>query len=88
MLANAEIPTGPRKPVIQVPSDAVQQVNGQDAVFVRTGTDRFSVRFVRVGETGGGKTPVLEGLKPGEKVVVRVSFILKSQLLRLSMEGE
>jgi len=88
MLANAEISTGSRKPTILVVSDAVQQINGQDAVFVRTAADRFVVRAVRIGETVNGKTPVLEGLKPGEQIVVRGSFILKSQLLRASMEGE
>jgi membrane fusion protein, heavy metal efflux system len=88
MLANAEILTGSHKPAIQIISEALQQINGQDAVFVRTAADRFMVRPVRVGETVNGKTPVFEGLKPGEEVVVRGSFILKSQLLRASMEGE
>jgi len=88
MLANAEISTGSRKPTILVVSDAIQQINGQDAVFVRTAADRFAVRAVRIGETVNGKTPVFEGLQPGEQIVVRGSFILKSQLLRASMEGE
>lgn len=88
MLANAEISTGSRKPTILVASEAVQQINGQDAVFVRRSADGFAVRAVRIGETVDGKTPVFEGLKPGEQVVVRRSFILKSQLLRSSMEGE
>ena len=86
MLATAEIPVGKRKPTLVVPSDAVQQINGLDAVFVRTAPDRFAIRPVRVGETVGGNTPVLEGLKPGEQVVVQGSFILKSQLLKSSME--
>jgi len=88
MLGNAEIPVGARKPIILVGSDAVQQVNGQDAVFIRVAPDRFALRAVRIGETMNGKTPILEGLKPGDQVVVRGSFILKSQMLRASMEGE
>ncbi len=88
MLANAEIPTGSHKPALLVVSDAIQQINAQDAVFVRTAADRFAVRAVRIGETMNGKTPVFEGLQPGEQIVVRGSFILKSQLLRASMEGE
>jgi cobalt-zinc-cadmium efflux system membrane fusion protein len=88
MLANAEVSTGSRRPTILVASEAIQQINGQDAVFVRTAPDRFAVRAVRIGETVNGKTPVVEGLKSGEQIVVSGSFILKSQLLRASMEGE
>jgi multidrug efflux pump subunit AcrA (membrane-fusion protein) len=88
MLATAEIPVGGRKPAWLVPSDAVQQMDGQDVVFVRTSTEHFTVRPVRTGETAGGKTPVLDGLKAGEQVVVQGSFILKSQLLKSTMESE
>ena len=87
-LANADIPVGKRKPVLLVPSDAIQQISGQDIIFVRPAPDHFTVRPVQVGETTGGKTPVLDGLKPGEQVVVRGSFVLKSQLLKSTMESE
>jgi cobalt-zinc-cadmium efflux system membrane fusion protein len=82
MLVNAEIRVGAATPTLSVPSDAVQQVNGQDVVFVRTTPDRFALRAVRVGRTTDAKTPVLEGLADGEQVVVRGSFVLKSHLLR------
>lgn len=88
MLANADIPVGETTSALTVPSDAVQQINGQDVVFVRTAPTRFIVRPVRVGPTADRKTPVLEGLKAGEQVVVHGSFTLKSHLLRSSMEAE
>jgi cobalt-zinc-cadmium efflux system membrane fusion protein len=88
MLADAEIPIGAGKPVLQISSDAVQQVNGQDVVFVRTAADRFAVRPVRTGETSDGKTPILEGIQAGDQVAVRGSFVLKSQLLKASLESE
>jgi cobalt-zinc-cadmium efflux system membrane fusion protein len=88
MLANAEIPVGGGKPALLVPSDAVQQVNGQDVVFVQSARDRFVARPVSVGETSGGKTPILEGIKAGDQIVVRGSFILKSQLLKSTLESE
>jgi cobalt-zinc-cadmium efflux system membrane fusion protein len=88
MLANADIPVGGRKPVLVVPSDAVQQVNGQDVVFVRIAPDRFAVRVVRVAEIADGKTPILEGIKAGDQVAIRGSFILKSQLLKATLESE
>jgi len=88
MLASAEIPVGERKPILLVPSDSVQQINGQDVVFVRTAPDHFTVRAVQRDETAGGQTPILDGLKPGEEVVVRGSFVLKSHLLKSTMESE
>src|SRR6185369_3392562 len=53
MLANAEIPLGGGKLALLVPSDAVQQVNGQDVVFVRSTADRFLAHSVSTGETTG-----------------------------------
>ena len=88
MLANAEIRVGKVKPTLLVPSDAIQQIDGQDVVFVRTAADRFAIRPVRVGETSEGRTPVFEGLRTGELIVIRGSFVLKSQLLKSSMEGQ
>jgi cobalt-zinc-cadmium efflux system membrane fusion protein len=88
MLATADIPIGERKPALLVPSDAIQQINGQDAVFARTEGTHFTVRAVQAGQTSGGKTLITDGLKPGETIVVRGSFILKSQLLKSTMEGE
>jgi membrane fusion protein, heavy metal efflux system len=88
MLAEAEIPIGVAKPMLLVPSDSVQQIDGQDVVFVRTGDDRFSMRPVRTAQPIGTQTPIVEGLKPGEPVVVRGSFILKSELLKSEMKGE
>ena len=86
MLADAEIPVGKAKAALMIGSDAVQQVNGQDAVFVRTAPGRFAVRPVSVGETSGGKTAILQGIQEGDPVVVHGSFILKSQLLKASLE--
>jgi len=88
MLAEAEIPIGTPKPMLLVPSDAVQQINGQDVVFIRVNTDHFAMRPVGTAPQVGDRTPILEGLKAGEQVVVRGSFILKSEMLKSTMESE
>jgi cobalt-zinc-cadmium efflux system membrane fusion protein len=86
MLATANIPAGTPHTRVMVPSDAVQQIDGQDVVFVRTAPDRFMVRPVQTATTANGETPILQGLKGDEQVVVRGSFVLKSQLLRAAIE--
>ncbi len=88
MLATAEIPRGRTKPVVTVPPDAVQQIDNADVVFVLTAPGHFAIRPVRRGETAGGETPILEGIQAGENVVVRGSFLLRSQLLKSTIEGE
>src|SRR5580658_2553345 len=88
MLANAEIPRGAGKPVLSIPSDAVQEIDNANVVFVLTSPGHFAIRPVHTGETAAGRTPVLEGIQPGDKVVIRGSFLLRSQLLKSAIEGE
>ncbi len=88
MLANAEFPIGEGKPVLLVPSGALQQISGIDVVFVRTAANKFVARPVRVGEAANGKVPVFEGIQAGDPIAVGGSFILKSQLLRSELESE
>jgi cobalt-zinc-cadmium efflux system membrane fusion protein len=57
-------------------------------VFVQTAANRFAVRAVKVGETVAGQTPIFEGIQPGDQVAVGGSFILKSQLLKATLESE
>ena len=88
MLANAEIPQGPRQSALTIPSDAVQELDNANVVFALTSPGHFAIRPVRTGETSAGKTVVLEGIQPGDKIVVRGSFLLRSQLLKSAIEGE
>ena len=85
MLATAEFTTGAGTATLLVPQEAIQQVNGQDVVFVRISPDRFRVQTVRTGENIQNKVRILQGLKPGEQVITHGSFIAKSQLLKSSI---
>ena len=85
MLASAEFATGAGIPAVLVPQEAIQQVNGQDVVFVRVASDRFRVQTVQTGENMRGNVRILQGLKPGEQIITHGSFIAKSQLLKSSI---
>jgi cobalt-zinc-cadmium efflux system membrane fusion protein len=85
MLARAELPVGEKKTALLVPQEAVQQVNGQDAVFVRLSADHFVVRPIQAGESAQGMLRVVAGIQPGDQVVTGGSFLVKSQLLRSSI---
>jgi cobalt-zinc-cadmium efflux system membrane fusion protein len=88
MYATAEIELGESAPALYVPLEAVQEVRGVNAVFVEQAPDLFVVRPVELGENREGMAEVKRGLAPGERVVVRGSFILKSEFLKASLEEE
>jgi membrane fusion protein, heavy metal efflux system len=85
MLANAEFTTGAGTATLLVPQEAIQQVNGQDVVFVRIAPDRFRVQTVQTGENIQNKVRILQGLKADEQVITHGSFIAKGQLLKSSI---
>ncbi|MFD1192546.1 efflux RND transporter periplasmic adaptor subunit [Phenylobacterium conjunctum] len=64
---------------IVVPEEAVQTVEGRDAVFVRTAKG-FRVQPVTVGQRTGGRVEILQGLRGGEAVATRNAFLLKAEL--------
>jgi cobalt-zinc-cadmium efflux system membrane fusion protein len=74
-----------KKAALLVPQDAVQQVNGQDAVFVRVSPDHFVMHPIQAGDSAQSMVQVVSGIQPGDQVVTRGSFLVKSQLLRSSI---
>lgn len=72
-------PRGSPADRIVLPEEAVQQVEGRDVVFVRA-KGGFQAVPVSTGSRSGGRVEILEGLRPGQTVVVRGAFVLKSQL--------
>ncbi len=72
-----------RHNVVAVPFDAVQQVSGGSAVFTPTGkAGEFAATPVQVGETVNGLTQIKSGLAPGQPYVSKNSFVLKSQMIK------
>jgi cobalt-zinc-cadmium efflux system membrane fusion protein len=69
-----------------VPDEAVQEINGVDVVFVRRASNEFEARIVKAGGHGEGETEILLGLAASEAVVVKGGFLLKSQLLKNTIQ--
>ncbi len=70
---------------IVVSEEAVQTVNGNDVVFVRT-KEGFRVQHVLVGQRSGGRVVIVDGLKGGETLAVKNAFLLKAELGKSSEE--
>jgi cobalt-zinc-cadmium efflux system membrane fusion protein len=85
MLANADFSVGLGTPTLLAPQEAIQQVNGQDVVFVQITPERFRVQAVEIGEIVENKVRVQHGLNAGDKVIAHGSFIAKSELLKATI---
>jgi cobalt-zinc-cadmium efflux system membrane fusion protein len=89
MFVTIQIPTGSASRAVVIPTAAVQQIDGQSAVFVRLNDTRFQKRNVQIGSGSEGWVRVLGGLVPGEIIVTQGAFMLKSQLRKHEFgEGE
>jgi RND family efflux transporter MFP subunit len=74
-------------PVVQ--ASAVQNINGQQIVFVSTADPNvFELRPVRLGKENDGRYQVLEGLTVGDRVVVNGSFMLRAEWLKSNQGSE
>jgi multidrug efflux system membrane fusion protein len=66
------------KQVVVAPEDAVQRGPNGLYAFVVGGDNKVEVRDLKVGQEGNGQSVILQGLSPGEKVVVAGQYRLQS----------
>jgi cobalt-zinc-cadmium efflux system membrane fusion protein len=83
--ATVEVVVGTEPAAVRVPRDAIQTVDGESVVFVRT-PDGFAKRAVRLGRGDRDAVAVESGLQPGEAVATKGSFILKAELGKAEAE--
>jgi RND family efflux transporter MFP subunit len=66
--------TGRRERMITVPNEALLMEAGRPYVFVQTGGESFSRRFIEVATRDASLVGVRSGVKPGERVVTRGAY--------------
>lgn len=62
---------------LAVPRSAVYREDGVDVVFAQVGGESFAKRLVKTGPHYGEWVTILEGLRPGERVVTRGGYHVK-----------
>ncbi len=73
------------KTMPSIPASAVQNLNGQQVVFISTSDPNvFIMRNVRLGPGTGGRYQVLEGLNVGDRIVTDGSFLLRAEWLKMN----
>ena len=95
MYANLEItPPAAGAESVLIPSEAVIATGLRSVVIVDAGQGHYRAQEVRLGDEANGKTVVLDGVKPDEKVVLSGQFLIDSEasltgaLARLEGSGE
>jgi cobalt-zinc-cadmium efflux system membrane fusion protein len=78
MFANVQIVTDVDRSSLSVPQAAVLSDNGQSIVFVANAA-AFEKRVVTVGIQSGDRVEIRDGIKAGEKVVVKGNYLLLEQ---------
>lgn len=67
--------------VLTVPSSAIQDAGDSQVVYVPLGQGNYEERPIKPGAKAGDYAEILKGLAPGEKVVSKGSFELRSAFL-------
>ena len=67
-------------PVVAVPEDALQDLDGKKVLFVAEHEAEFAARQIQAGRTAGGLVEIVSGLNEGERYAIKGAFILKSEL--------
>jgi Cu(I)/Ag(I) efflux system membrane fusion protein len=79
MFADVTIRAQPKAGVVAVPSEAVVRSGLREKVFLVLAAGKFEPREVTVGVSSEGWTEILDGLMPGEEVVVSAQFLIDSE---------
>jgi cobalt-zinc-cadmium efflux system membrane fusion protein len=78
MYVTATVNAGVEQNAIAVPDASVlRDDENQPFVYVATGSNQFGRRSVEIGQSQAGKTQILKGLRPGDKVVGDGSLFLQ-----------
>jgi cobalt-zinc-cadmium efflux system membrane fusion protein len=72
---------------VAVPPSAVLRDGAGYVAFVKAGERRYERRGLRIGARTEALVEILEGLAPGEEVVVEGGFLLKSEVAKDEMGG-
>jgi cobalt-zinc-cadmium efflux system membrane fusion protein len=86
MFALVRVYAAPNPEMLTVPLSAVQNGPAGKMVFVQRAPTEFEVRSVRLGSEYGDDVAVIDGVRPGESVVTKGSFTLKSEMERHKIE--
>jgi membrane fusion protein, heavy metal efflux system len=82
------IPLEQPNQVIAIPEESLVEFDNQPFVFIVVNDTTFVPRSVGRGMVSDSLIEIIRGLEPGERVVSRGAFLLKSEILKDAFAGE
>ncbi|HYF30226.1 MAG TPA: efflux RND transporter periplasmic adaptor subunit [Chitinophagaceae bacterium] len=64
-----------------IPSEAITEVNGRPAVFIKDKAEVYSISFISAGQTNGKYTVISKGAEEGERIVTQNVYQMKTMYL-------
>ena len=86
MFVRGKVATKGRSVRVAIPRASVQSVDGEEVVFVYDG-DEFHLREVRTGRSADELVEIEAGVEPGETIVSRGAFTVKTQIEKGEFEA-
>ena len=94
MYANVKIYGRPKNDIVVIPIEALIRTGREERVIIARGEGRFEPRQVRAGIESGEWVEIIEGVEPGENLVVSGQFLidseasLKASMMRMTETGK
>lgn len=79
MFARLVLKVGEGAPLLTIPRAALLEADDKQYVYVVQGVDQYVKREVKVASITGENVRVLEGLTPGERIVIKGAVLIKGQ---------
>jgi len=79
MFARLNIDVGDAAPILAVPKEAVLEADGKQFVYLVDGTGQYIRREVRTSQASAGQVRILEGLSPGDRIVIKGAVLIKGE---------
>lgn len=87
MFASVDLATSTGAGAISVPTTAIDNDGDKQYVYVAKG-DGYDRRLVQTGPATASTTQIASGLRPGDRVVTRGVFVLKSESKKDELKGD
>lgn len=79
MFARLHIQVGDASAFLTVPKEAVLETDGKHFVYIVQGEGKYLKREVKIATASGDQVRVVDGLKPGERIVTKGAVLVKGQ---------